>query len=125
MEATDHGNKLSDGRQGSTNLGVTQANWEAFVGHPVSTQDMKDLTPEVISPFYKRKYWDAVRGDDLPSPIDYMVFDFAVNAGPGRAIKLLQAAVGAVPDGQIGPNTLAAINATPVKELINKFSEQK
>lgn len=31
-DVRDNGNKLPDGRAGSTNLGVTQANWEAFVG---------------------------------------------------------------------------------------------
>ena len=38
-----------------------------------------------------------------------MVFDFAVNAGPARAVRLLQEAVGAFPDGAIGPATLRAV----------------
>ena len=63
---------------------------EAFVGHPVSREDMKKLNEERVARLYKHKYWDAVHGDILPSGIDYLVFDFAVNAGPGRAIKLLQ-----------------------------------
>ena len=32
----DSGNKLPDGRKGCTNLGVTQAAWESYVGHKVS-----------------------------------------------------------------------------------------
>lgn len=121
----DNGNKLPDGRKGCTNLGVTQAVWEAYVGHKVSTADMKALTADKVAPFYKHKYWDAVYGDDLPSGIDYLAFDFAINAGAGRAIKTLQTAVGVTADGAIGPKTLQAVKAASSKELINKYTQAK
>jgi lysozyme family protein len=124
-DVRDNGNKLPDGRAGSTNLGVTQANWEAFVGHPVSWNDMKALNPTTVAPFYKRKYWDLVRGDELPTPLDYILFDFAVNAGPGTAIKILQRAVGTTPDGALGPITLGVVKAIPVKLLIERYSDEK
>ncbi|MEO5806032.1 putative peptidoglycan-binding domain-containing protein [Devosia sp.] len=47
----------------------------------------------------------------MPAGLDLALFDFAVNSGPDRAIKTLQALLGVVADGQIGPVTLAAINA--------------
>jgi lysozyme family protein len=84
---------------------------------------MKKLTPEDVKPFYKKKFWDACRCNDLPDGIDYLVFDFSVNAGVGRGAKVLQAVVGATPDGAIGPLTLAAVKNTP--DLIDKFSEAK
>ena len=121
----DSGNQLADGRRGCTNLGVTQAVWEEYVGHKVSTQDMRNLTPALVEPMYRRKYWDACRCNDLPNGVDYLVFDFAVNAGVGRSAKTLQSAVGATPDGAIGPMTLAAINSYPPAELIEKFSQAK
>jgi lysozyme family protein len=124
-DVRDNGNKLPDGRAGSTNLGVTQANWEAFVGHPVSWNDMKALNPTTVAPFYKRKYWDLVRGDDLPAGLDYLAFDFAVNAGPGMAIKTIQKAIGVAQDGAIGPITLSAIRAIPATQLIERFSDAK
>ena len=43
----------------------------------------------------------------------------------GGCAKVLQRAVGVVPDGGIGPITLAAVNAIPEAELIEKFSEAK
>jgi len=46
----DEGNKLPDGRRGCTNLGVTQAVWETYVGHKVSAADMKALTPTKVAP---------------------------------------------------------------------------
>lgn len=121
----DPGNRLEDGRPGSTNLGVTQANWEAYVGHPVKWSEMRTLTPEIVKPFYKKRYWDAVKGDDLPTPIDYMMFDFAVNSGPVRSIKLMQKAVGTVQDGILGPMTMTAIKAIPIHKLIQDFSDEK
>ena len=121
----DDGNKLPDGRKGSTMLGVTQYNWEQHVGHQVTHDDMRKLTAVDVEPLYKKKYWDVVRADELPSGIDYLVFDMGVNAGPGRSIKLLQTSVGTTPDGGLGPVTLAAVLAADPVVLIEKFSQEK
>ena len=94
---------------GMTNLGVTKRVWEEWVGHDVDEKQMRALTPETVAPLYKRKYWDAVRADDLVDGVDYCVFDVAVNSGPGRAIKFLQSCVGTTPDGGFGPATMAAV----------------
>jgi len=110
---------------GRTNLGVTQATWGNWVGRASDEAEMRSLTPEKVEPLYKKKYWDAVRADDLPVGLDYLMFDFGVNAGPGRAIKLLQTAVGVTPDGGFGPMTLAAVQAIDPVELIEKFSQAK
>ena len=110
---------------GRTNLGVTQRVWEEFVGHPVTEADMKALTPEKIAPMYKLKYWNPSYCEVLPKGLDYVVFDFAVNAGTGRSVKTLQQAIGCVADGVIGPKTMAAINDANPKELITKFSDAR
>jgi lysozyme family protein len=86
---------------------------------------MRGLTPEKVEPLYKKKYFDAVRGDELPMGLDYLMFDFAVNAGAGRAIKTLQTAVGVTPDGGFGPMTMAAVQAVDPVELIERFSQAK
>ena len=121
----DSGNHLSDGRQGCTMLGCTQANWEAYIGHKVTQDDMKKLTKDDVKPLYKKNYWDAVSGDLLPSGLDYAALDFAINAGPAASRKMIQRALGVVADGAIGPNTLKAINEADAKELIQKFSDAK
>jgi len=110
---------------GMTNLGCTKAVWEEYVGHPVSENDMRDLTPELVSPLYKRKYWDKVAGDDLPSGVDYAVFDAAINSGPGRAAKWLQEVVGVTADGSIGKGTLAAVEAVDTQDLIAKYNDRR
>ena len=110
---------------GMTNLGVTKATWENWVGRESDEAEMRGLTPEKVEPLYKKKFWDAVRSDELPVGLDYLMFDFAVNAGAGRAIKTLQTAVGVTPDGGFGPMTMAAVQAVDPVELIERFSQAK
>jgi lysozyme family protein len=110
---------------GATNWGVTKAVWEAWVKHPVTVDDMKQLTQDQVKPLYKKNYWDAVHGDDLPIGLDFLVFSFGVNAGTGRSIKILQTSLGTVADGQIGPNTLKKIQEADAKDLIERFSASK
>lgn len=106
---------------GMTNLGVTKRVWEEWIGRPATEADMRSLTPEMVAPLYKKRYWDAIRGDDLPSGVDLCVVDCAVNAGPGRAARFLQQAIGVTADGQIGPKTIAAVTAIPADQVIEKF----
>lgn len=67
--------------------------------------DIKNLTREAAVAIYKRDYWKAVKGDELPDPLAFQVFDAAVNSGVGRATKWLQQALGTLPDGIWGPVT--------------------
>ena len=115
----------ADDPGGMTNLGVTKKVWEEWVGHPVDEKVMRGLTPEIVGPMYKVKYWDKVRGDDLPEGVDYCVFDAAVNSGPGRAAKWLQGCVGVEQDGGIGPKTLAAVAAFDPKELVEDYAKRR
>ena len=110
---------------GMTNLGCTKATWEEYVGHPVSEKDMRNLTPADVSPLYKRKYWDKVSGDLLPTGLDYAVFDAAINSGPGRAAKWLQEVLGVKADGSIGPATLKAVEAYNPQQLIAQYNNKR
>ena len=110
---------------GETNLGVTKRVYQEWGG----TKDMKDLTFDDVAPIYKKNYWDKMKCDDLPSGLDLCVFDFGVNAGPGRAAKYLQSLIGTVADGGIGPNTLAKLkeytDETGVKETITNYQNDR
>jgi lysozyme family protein len=110
---------------GMTNLGVTKKVWEEWVGHDVDESAMRALTPEIVGPMYKAKYWDKIKGDDLPSGVDYAVFDAAVNSGPGRAAKWLQSCVGVEPDGGIGPKTLAAVLSFDPADLVEDYAKRR
>lgn len=110
---------------GMTNLGVTKAVWEAWVRHPVDEKAMRALTPVDVAPLYKMKYWDKIKGDDLPTGLDYIVFDAAVNSGPGRAIKWLQECLGVTVDGVIGANTMIAVHSKSVDDLTAAYQAKR
>ena len=110
---------------GMTNLGCTKAVWEEHCGHDVDEKTMRGLTPADVGPLYRQKYWNKIQGDELPSGVDYVVFDAAINSGPGRAAKWLQACVGVDPDGGIGPKTLAAVRAFNAKALVDDFGKRR
>ena len=110
---------------GETNLGVTK---RVYLEHG-GTKDMKELTVEDVAPIYKKGYWDKMKGDELPNGLDLCVFDFGVNAGPGRAAKYLQTMIGTVADGGIGPNTLAKlkeyVDANGIEKCIKDYQNAR
>ena len=112
---------------GATNLGVTKKVWEEWVGHEVTKDDIKKLTVADVTPLYRKRFWNVCKCDDLPSGLDYVVFDIAVNSGSGRAAKFLQSAVGATPDGVIGNGTLTCVKRTTLSplELINIICDRR
>lgn len=70
------------------------------------------LTWDAAKRIYYKKYWLAGDCADIATfaPRLAMIhFDGCVNHGNGRAARILQEAVGAAIDGDIGPNSLQAI----------------
>jgi lysozyme family protein len=110
---------------GMTNLGVTKAAWEAWLVRTVTENDMRALTPEKVKPFYKAMYWDKIKGDQLPSGVDYAAYDLAVNSGVGRAAKYLQQIAGVTADGVIGPKSLEAIKSRDPKEMADALCDMR
>jgi len=110
---------------GMTNLGVTKRVWEEYTGHEADEKTMRGLSPEKVAPLYEQRYWRPTYCEVLPRGVDFLVFSMGVNAGPGRAVKLLQSALGCVPDGQIGPATMALITASNATSIISKFSQSR
>lgn len=110
---------------GMTQLGVTKRAWEEWVGHNVTEKDMRALRPETVKPFYRAKYWDKVKGDQLPAGIDYATFDMAVNSGVSRAIKYLQQIAGVPADGILGSKSLDAIQSCDPQQTVNALCDMR
>ncbi|MBT3202841.1 MAG: hypothetical protein HOM14_09070 [Gammaproteobacteria bacterium] len=101
---------------GATMKGVTLNTYRRHYGSSKTKQDLRNIPDNELAEIYRSGYWDKCHCDDLPKGLDYAVFDAAVNSGPGRSAKWLQAAVGAKQDGGIGPKTLAKVSEhDPVK----------
>lgn len=106
---------------GATNYGITHKTLADWRGRPVTKEDVRDLRMNEVAAIYRVRYWDAVRGDDLPAGVDAIVFDAAVNHGVTRASRFLQQVVGASPDGKIGPLTLEAVRDKSAGEVIEEL----
>src|SRR6187401_363537 len=92
---------------GPTNKGITQRVYDMYrKDKGLNTRSVKNIDKAEISDIYKTRYWDMIKGDRLPDGIDYVVFDGAVNSGPGQSVKWLQRALGdnyaGKVDGQLG-----------------------
>jgi lysozyme family protein len=114
---------------GATNLGVTIGTWSRWLKRPATVEEIKALTPSKVAPLYKTWYWDPVQGDLLPAALGMALFDFGVNAGPARAVKLVQKIVGTGVDGQMGPGTRKSIQQYVtmhgLAELVRQYSLAK
>jgi lysozyme family protein len=115
---------------GATNMGITHktlALWRKVTPYwDLPKSEIKALKRSEAAAIYRANYWDKIKGDDLPSGLDYAVMDYAVNSGPGRAAKALQRLVGAAEDGQIGPDTLrkvAAVHPDNLASLIIAYCD--
>lgn len=110
-------------RGGATNRGITQSVYDDWRrAHGQEPRSVRGIDINEVEAIYKKRYWDAVSGDQLPSGLDYCIFDFAVNSGPARAARFLQRILGVTEDGKIGPQTIAAAKAADVGKVIADVS---
>ena len=107
---------------GATHYGITRETLSRARGYPVSIDEVRHLAKEEAVAIYRRFYWEAVRADELPQGLGLALFDFAVNSGPPRAVKLLQIVLGVEPDGLIGPVTLEAARNVDQVEAIRALT---
>jgi len=95
---------------GETNWGISKRSYPKV--------DIRNLTRKEALAIYDRDYWVPTKCDDLPSGVDYAVFDAAINSGVRRSIQWLQDTVGVEADGKIGPITLSAVNKYDNKAVL-------
>lgn len=86
--------------------------------------DIKNLTRDEAIDIYKLDFWDKLPSE-LPAPIHCVLFDCAVNTGIGRAIRILQTAIKASPDGKWGRFSQFALNKMPVNDVLTKFATER
>lgn len=126
-----YSNDLAD-PGGPTCRGITLSTLAGHLGetldassHVRLTRKLRQLTESEIAAIYRQRYWLRASCHLLPVPIALMHFDAAVNQGPGRAIRFLQASAGAVVDGEVGPETLGLCRRADVAKTIERYAEAR
>ena len=104
---------------GLTKYGISQTSYPNL--------DIKNLTKEQAEQIYKKDYYDRIKADLIENELLALhLFDMAVNAGVGRAIRMLQRVVDAHIDGIIGSQTIKYANQNDysdafIKERLNFY----
>ncbi|MEI6987486.1 MAG: glycosyl hydrolase 108 family protein [Rhodospirillaceae bacterium] len=107
-------------RGGPTKFGITQKTLGEFTGAPASAAAVQSLDRTAAVTIYNTLYWDGPKIDLLPEELQPVVFDIAVNHGPGTAAHMLQDALNdlgqhVARDGHIGKIT-ASLAAGLIKD---------
>lgn len=114
---------------GATNMGITHktlARWRnVSPWWDLPKAEVQKLTRAEAARIYRSGYWNLCRATDLPAGIDLAVFDYAVNSGPGRAVRDLQAVLGVKTDGVVGPLTIGAASRANAALVINALCDRR
>lgn len=114
---------------GATNMGITRktlARWRKvspWTALPKSA--VAALSRDEAARIYRASYWSVCKAGSMPPGLDLALFDFAVNSGPDRAVRVLQAALGVVADGEVGPLTLAAVGRADATRIVNALCDRR
>jgi len=130
-------------RGGPTNLGITLKTLCDFDAQydgldldedgDVDIDDLRMLDIESAAVIYKKYYWDKMRCDELPSGVDFLTFDFAVNSGQRNSTRILQKAINRLSkkdivvgvDGILGNNTLQWANNVNPSLLVDAMLKER
>lgn len=95
---------------------------------PVTDNTIRALSFDQAKAIHKLAFWLESGISELPAPMAFALYDFAMNAGPSAAIKVLQRALNVhgarcSVDGKLGPITYAAAQATmnTVRSLVDSI----
>lgn len=88
-------------------------------------EKISDITKSRARDIYFKDYWQPCGCEELPSGIDIMIFDCAVNQGRSFAVRTLQHSVGTTVDGILGPKTRAAAIQANTSHVLREFASRR
>jgi len=104
--------KVPGDKGGETYAGISKVyhpTWEGW--RYINSDFSNDKIHALVYSFYREEFWNKIKGNYfLNQSVAESLYDFAVNVGYSRAVKLTQIVVGTKRDGIIGPVTIKAIN---------------
>lgn len=110
-----------DDHGGRTSRGITQREYTAcLTEYKRPNADVWTASQTDIDQIYYDEYW-LPECATLPIGVDFQFFSMKVNAGPNRAIILLQQSLNVIADGRIGPVTRQKLLTCDHHRLIDTF----
>ena len=110
---------------GPTNFGITIGDYRKYVNPSATPADIRAMPLSEAKAIYREKYWNAMRCDELPGGLDYAVFDYGVNSGVSRAVKVLQRLVGLNADGRMDDALLATLARHDAADLVARLCDER
>jgi lysozyme family protein len=111
---------------GPTNFGITIHDYRKYIKKDGTASDVRSMSIDDAKRIYKEKYWDVQKCDQLPSGVDYAVFDYGVNSGVGRSGKVLRRLLG-LPDNThvVTAAVVAAANKADAAALVDRLCDER
>lgn len=124
-ESAAYSNRAAD-KGGPTRYGVTLATLSEWRGRACNADDVKNLSEREARDIYRELYitrpgFLGIENEAVRS----LAVDCGVNHGVSRAVKMLQLAGRAFPDGIFGPNTRDAVNRMTASVLYRRLCAQR
>lgn len=110
---------------GPTNFGITINDYRRYIKANGTADDVRKMKLADAAKIYRARYWDIQHCDEMPSGVDYAMFDYGVNSGVGRSQKVLQRILKVQVDGIIGAKTLAALKAQDPQFIILAICKER
>jgi lysozyme family protein len=115
---------------GPTKYGVTCFDYAASKGQKMNS--MAEWAPRVKSMslaeaegIYRKKYATGVAFDQLEGGSDCVMFDYGVNSGVSRPVRVAQALVKQKQTGKMSPELVEAINKLDAKWFVKAMNQER
>lgn len=83
--------------------------------------DIKNLTVDDAKKIYYNQWWIPLKMNQFPRALQYQMIDASINHGMHETSKMLQRAIGANPDGILGPVSISTLNRLDVNDVLMLF----
>lgn len=121
LDPTDRGNWTG----GRVNVGELRGSKFGISAAAYPNIDIARLTRDQAAAIYVRDYLAPLKVERFSDGVGFQFFDWAVNAGVDGATRGVQKAVGVLPDGRVGPKTVAALEALSESDAIKRLLAQR
>jgi lysozyme family protein len=111
---------------GPTKYGITIGDYRRYIDSNATSADVKAMSVEAAGKIYREHYWNVMRCDELPSGVDYAVFDYAVNSGVGRSGKVLRRVLGlGASNAAVTAAVVEAAAKLPAQQIIIAICDER